>query len=105
MKLYLAGPMTGRPNLNFPAFMAAEERLRAAGHDVANPASLQPTVEGKAWAEYMRVDLRALLDCEGVALLPGWIESEGAALEVIVARKLGMPRRTVEDWCGTDVTA
>jgi hypothetical protein len=39
-KIYLSGPMTGLPDLNFPAFHAEAARLRALGYDVINPAEL-----------------------------------------------------------------
>ncbi|MBP7610130.1 MAG: DUF4406 domain-containing protein, partial [Steroidobacteraceae bacterium] len=32
--------MSGRPDLNFPAFTAAATQLRAAGFEVVNPAEL-----------------------------------------------------------------
>jgi hypothetical protein len=35
--LYIAGPMTGIPDSNYPAFNQAEIELRAAGYDVLNP--------------------------------------------------------------------
>lgn len=37
MRLYLSGPMTGKPDHNRPAFDAAEKRLTAQGHFVINP--------------------------------------------------------------------
>lgn len=40
----------------------------------------------------MRADLRALLDCDVVALLPGWEQSRGARREVSIADDLGMRR-------------
>lgn len=38
MKIYLAGPMRGIPEFNFPAFHAMACRLRAEGNVVFNPA-------------------------------------------------------------------
>jgi len=37
-RIYLSGPMTGLPELNFPAFAAMTASLRAGGHTVTNPA-------------------------------------------------------------------
>lgn len=90
MRLYLAGPMTGLPELNFPAFHAEAARLRAMGHDVVNPAEVNPD-PGAAWADCMRADIRELCTCDGVALLPGWEKSRGATLEHHIAVALGMP--------------
>jgi hypothetical protein len=89
MKLYLAGPMTGYENLNFPAFHAESARLRALGHEVVNPAEINsdPTAE---WATCMRADIAELVTCEGIALLPGWAASRGATLEHHIASTLGM---------------
>lgn len=36
--LYVAGPMRGIPEFNFPAFFEAEDRPLKAGYDVINPA-------------------------------------------------------------------
>ena len=37
MRIYISGKMTGHPDLNRPAFDAAEKRLTAQGHFVINP--------------------------------------------------------------------
>lgn len=97
MRLYISGPMTGIEDYNFPAFNAAADQLRAAGYDVANPAD-GGADESKTWADYLREDLRILLDCDAVALLPGWTESKGARLETYVAEALGMRLWAVEMW-------
>ena len=39
--IYVSGPMSGLPDLNFPAFHAAAAELRALGHTVVNPAEKQ----------------------------------------------------------------
>lgn len=39
-KVYIAGPMTGLPEFNYPTFFAAEEYLRSHGAKVMNPAVL-----------------------------------------------------------------
>lgn len=38
----------------------------------------------------MRSDLRALLDCDAIYMLPGWSRSRGARLEARVARACGL---------------
>jgi hypothetical protein len=88
-RIYLSGPMTGLPQFNFPAFHAEAARLRAIGLTVVNPAEINAEHPG-TWAEAMRADLRALLDCDTVALLPGWQDSRGAKLELQLAHALGM---------------
>lgn len=95
MKLYLAGPMTGHPDLNFPLFHAQAARLRAAGYEVVNPAELNadPTA---GWLDCMRVDIAQLAFCDGLAYLPGWDRSRGATIEVNLFEGLGLPCRPVE---------
>lgn len=90
MKIYLAGPMTGLSNLNFPAFEIAAHNLRHDGHEVFNPAELP---------EEIHSDLRECLardfdyicrHAEAVALLPGWRNSKGATAEYHAALALGL---------------
>ncbi|WP_095067837.1 DUF4406 domain-containing protein [Pseudomonas sp. Irchel 3A18] len=87
-KIYLSGPMTGLPDLNFPAFNAESARLRGLGFDVVNPAELNP--DGASWGECMRKDIVALMGCGMVATLPGWEHSKSARLEVLIGERLEM---------------
>lgn len=89
--LYLAGPMSGLPQFNFPAFHAAAARLRDRGYTVINPAELEDGDTSKPWTHYMRRDIAMLVTADAVAVLPGWERSRGASLEVHIARELGMP--------------
>lgn len=88
MKIYISGPMTGLPDLNFPAFHAEAARIRSMGHEVVNPAELNP--DGGTWQECMRKDIAALCECDGIFMLPGWDNSRGALLEFEIASKLGI---------------
>jgi Domain of unknown function (DUF4406) len=96
--LYIAGPMTGLPELNFPAFFEAERVLRAHGFDVLNPADRAGRTEGMPWSWYLRRGVRDVTESDGVALLPGWGDSRGARLEWFVARGLDLPAATVDGW-------
>ena len=87
--IYLSVPMTGRPNLNFEAFHAEAQRLRALGYQVINPAEINPD-NSLAWHDCMRADIRALMACDTIATLPGWLESQGAHLEVHIGHRVGM---------------
>lgn len=94
-KLYISGPMTGIPEWNYPAFNNAEKRLIATGYEVVNPASLP---KQESWEAYLRQDLMQMLDCDGLALLPGSLGSKGAKLEIHVASSLGMEIKAMAQW-------
>ena len=102
MKVYIAGPMTGLPQNNFPAFDAAAAVLRAQGHEVISPAELddpedrelalndQPAT--KTWGDFLARDVKLIADAgiEAIVLLPGWEKSRGARLEATVGLLNGL---------------
>ncbi|TFF13687.1 DUF4406 domain-containing protein [Pseudomonas sp. BCA14] len=88
-RVYVAGPMTGIADFNYPAFNAVADQLRPLGYEVENPAD-HGVVEGAQWGDYMAYDLTRLGLCGMIALLPDWEKSQGARLEVLIAEKLGM---------------
>lgn len=96
--LYVAGPMTGLPEENFPAFFAAEKQLKAAGATVLNPAARAGKTKNMPWSWYLRRGIRDVTLADGVALLPDWELSRGAQLEVRVARGLDIPCVTIDGW-------
>lgn len=95
-RVYVAGPMTGIADFNYPAFNAAADQLRALGYEVENPAD-HGIVEGAQWADYMAYDLTRLGLCGMIALLPDWEKSQGARLEVLIAERLGMTAVNAHD--------
>lgn len=94
-RVYISGPMTGLPGLNFPAFNTEALRLEGMGYDVVNPVDL--CVNPTSWEQCMRIDLAALLTCDMIALLPGWQKSRGAHLEVNIAHQVGIEIVSAKD--------
>ncbi|WP_207559354.1 DUF4406 domain-containing protein [Nocardioides sp. PD653] len=90
--------MTGLPEFNYPAFYAAAEQLAAVGIEPINPARESGREGCSTWLDYMRASLLDIAECDGIATLPGWGDSRGAALEVHIARSLDLPVRPVEAW-------
>lgn len=88
MRIYIAGPMTSLPSLNFPAFHDAARALRGEGHDVVNPAEINADPSA-GWLACMRADIRELVTCDAIYLLQGWEKSRGARLEARIAEGLG----------------
>jgi nucleoside 2-deoxyribosyltransferase len=88
-KCYIAGMMTGDPDYKLK-FDKAEEKLKAKGWIVINPAVLP---EGFAPMEYYKVNMAMILICDTVFFLPNWINSRGAHLEMGYA--LGTGKRVV----------
>ena len=91
-RIYLAGPMTGLPEFNFPAFNSAAAQLRAAGHHIENPAE-NPAPPCRSWQGYMRLAIRQLCLCDTIMLLPGWQDSRGARIEHGIALEIGIKVR------------
>lgn len=102
MRIFIAGPMRGLPEYNFPEFYRAEEVVRRYGHDAVNPARLDEEdgfdphcdYRDEEMAELVKSfvarNITQLVGCDAIALLPGWEDSEGAKLEVAVAQYLGL---------------
>ena len=86
--IYLAGPMTGYRDNNYPAFHAAAKALRTLGHLVLSPAEHTETAD--SWEGWMRLGIAQLIRCDTIALLPGWRDSRGALVEWRLARALDM---------------
>lgn len=86
--VYVAGPMTGLPDWNYPAFHEASSALRSKGFVVFNPAEI-PDGPSKTREQCMRTALKMLLQCDYIYLLPGWENSKGACLEFQVAEQIG----------------
>lgn len=102
-KYYIAGPMSGIPKFNYPAFFEAAEALRSRGYEVVSPAEMDsPDVQalalastegnlaelgstGETWGDMLAADVKLIADeVDGVVLLPGWHRSRGACLEAYV---------------------
>lgn len=111
MKLYLAGPMRGIPEFNFPAFYRGAAQLEREGHTVFNPAAkdnerfgtdiskgnpdgcedVAASQHGFSLREALGVDLAWICaEADGIALLPGWRNSKGATAEYATAVALGL---------------
>jgi hypothetical protein len=97
--LYVAGPMSGFLDYNWPAFRAASSQLRTLGFSVRCPTESGASFE-MSWTDCMRLSLHMLLVSEAVALLQGWEGSSGAAIEVGLARNLKMAVHPLEYWLG-----
>lgn len=101
MRVYVAGPMAGFPEHNFPLFREVTERLRKKGFHVVSPVEIGESWVGSAIGyppqAYLIEDIKELLTCDAIAVLPGWHDSCGATCEVVIARTLGF---LLLDWHG-----
>lgn len=102
-KVYLAGPMSGYKDFNFPAFAETTALLRAEGHKVFSPAENDYLLYGDdfldhperaSYAKCLEDDLRWICRyAEVIALLPGWEKSSGVHVEKALADVLKLEVR------------
>lgn len=109
---YLAGPMSGRPQFNYPLFIEAAKTLRGKGLTVVSPAEIDDPEDqkvalaskvgdlaefknetGQTWGDFLSRDVKMIADTDidAIVLLPEWETSKGARLEAFVAVNLGYP--------------
>jgi hypothetical protein len=88
-RVYVAGPMTGIADLNYPEFNRASQYLRELGYHVENPAENTPPACG-SWEGYMRLAIAQLVTCDEIHMLRGWKGSKGARIEHNLAADLGL---------------
>ena len=89
MKIYLSGKISGT-DLDYVRrlFDKVATTLQALGHEVTNPLC-NGLSEADPWEEHIAKDIINLIDCEGIYMLQGWEDSQGARIEHAVAKELG----------------
>jgi len=101
MRVYISGKMTGLKNYR-EVFQKHEDLLRSWGYtDIVNPVHLSDKIiekynmtEEESFRPenakiFLTEDLRVLLDCDILYLIPNWHTSKGANLEKHVAERIG----------------
>jgi len=96
-RCYLSGAITGIKHAD-KLFARAEEKLKLEGYEVVNPYKFgeylkkQYAKENKvpAYENYMKDDIKLLLNCDAIYLLENWGTSKGARLEKKIAEVLKM---------------
>ena len=89
--IYISGRITGNKNWE-KQFQEAENYLNKLGiYTVVNPLKLekQLTIK-KTYINYMRNDIKHLINCSDIYMLRGWWRSKGARLERHIAKVLGL---------------
>ena len=100
--IYVAGPMRGHDEFNFPAFHSAAKMLRSQGYHVFNPAERDEQVLGldtsqmsgeeselewtnEQFRDVLRADCEAIINSDAIYMLSGWEHSVGARTEHALA--------------------
>ncbi len=91
MRIYISGKITGldvdEAKNNF-AHVAT--LLELEGHEAVNPMTL-PHNHDQTWRSYMQECITHLMGCDAVFALSNCFDSEGAMVEITLARGLKMP--------------
>jgi hypothetical protein len=101
--VYVAGPMRGHKDFNFPAFDVARDALLKKGYNVISPADIDRAAGFKVSSRCQDVtdtkpfvlrDFWSLFYMAhkggAIALMPDWYRSTGASAEFFLARWLGL---------------
>lgn len=90
-KIYISGKITGLSEKAAKnKFAEAETQLKGMypGCEIINPMEINHDHDG-SWINYMKQDIKALMDCDSIFMLTNWQESKGAIVEYTLAKGLG----------------
>lgn len=90
--IYVAGPMSGLPEYNYPAFIEAAAMLAAKypQAEIINPAENFERATGLPYPTYIRKSFEQVLSATELYVLAGWENSQGASAEVAMASLLDL---------------
>lgn len=89
-KIYLSLPISGYDlDERIETAMQMEVKLRGLGYDVFNPLG-EGWTGGLTTYDYMKRDIKALIECDSVLFMYGWNKSAGCHTELTVAVACGL---------------
>jgi len=89
-KIYISLPISGYDlEERKETAMQAEVKLRSRGYDVFNPLG-DKWESGLTTQDYMKRDLKELLECDTIIFMTGFNKSTGCHTELCVAMACGM---------------
>ncbi|MBP4139976.1 DUF4406 domain-containing protein [Flavobacterium geliluteum] len=89
-KIYIAGKITNEPFHHVVIkFKEAQTTIEKLGFEVVNPIVVVNN-STEPWESAMKTCLKAMLDCDGIVILPCWQLSRGAQIERQLAEDLDM---------------
>ena len=96
--VYIAGPMRGIPDWNYPKFNRTAIFLRLHGYCVINPVEIGDYFGSPEYLEAnpkllglaMDIELCCISRCDCIYLLDGWETSDGARKELETALRHGL---------------
>lgn len=90
-KIYIAGKVSGEQLAECTMkFGTAQKKLEQNGFIAVNPLAVVGDWKTD-WQPAMKLCIKALMDCDGVLLLPDYLESRGATIERNLAKDLDIP--------------
>lgn len=90
-KAYISGKISGVENGNKDKFQKAEDILSLLGFKAINPHKVLPEKEEYTWEDYMKADIKALMDCDIIVMMDCYTDSRGAKIEMEIAQHVSIP--------------